>query len=79
MVMSEIFGTIIALILFFGIPLLIFVWFIVSLVKYIKARREDESYMESRKMALLSLILSSFFILALIALVVLFSMAIAHM
>lgn len=79
MSISEIFGTIIALILFFGIPLLIFVWFIVSLIKYIKARKEDEPYMESRKMALLSLILSSFFILALVALVILFSMSIAHM
>ena len=83
---EEIYQVIVPLLIFFGIPLIILIWFIISLVKYVKARK-DEACMAGRKMALVSLLLSSFFILvliaffilALIALVILFSMDIAHM
>ncbi len=77
--LGEIYGIIMSGLIFFGIPIGILVWFIVSMVKYIKARKEDEPYMSSRQFALVSLILSSFFMIMLIALVVLFSMSIAHM
>ena len=76
---SEIYGIIMSVLIFFGIPIGILVWFIVSIVKYIKVRKEDEPYMSSRQFALVSLVLSSFFMVMLIALVIFFSMAIAHM
>ncbi len=64
----------------FGVPLAVLIWFIVSLIKYLTTpAQEVELRKRRRTMLIFSGVLTAVFVLAIVGLIALVMMSIAHM
>lgn len=77
---GEIIFNIMIYLMIFGVPLAVLIWFVVSLIKYFTTpAQEAELRKRRRKMLIFSGILTAVFVLAIVGLIVLVMMSIAHM
>lgn len=73
-------STVMIYLMLFGLPLAVLIWFVVSLVQFLKTPKDDEKLRKERKTALItSGVLSAILAVAITALMILVMMAISHM
>lgn len=64
----------------FGIPAASLIWFIVSFVRYLKAPKSDKELRKKRQLPLIiSAIVFAVLLFAILAIIILFAMAMSHM
>ncbi len=77
---GEIISEIMVYLMIFGVPLAVLIWFIVSLIKYLTTpAQEVELRKRRRTMLIFSGVLTAVFVLAIVGLIALVMMSIAHM
>lgn len=78
--MAEWLSTVMSCLALFGFPLAVMIWFVVSLVQFLKTPKEDEKLRKQRRTELIiSGVLTAILAVAIIALMILVMMAISHM
>ncbi len=77
---GEIIFNIMIYLMIFGVPLATLIWFIVSLIKYLTTPAQEVELRKTRRtMLIFSGVLTAFFALVIVGLIVLVMMSIAHM
>lgn len=64
---------------FLGVPTAIIIWFIVSLILYIRTPKNSEKYKTRKLLLILSLVATGLLVLAVLALMILMLLALTYM
>lgn len=76
--MSEISGIIIE-ILFFAIPIGCLIWFLISLIRFLKTPKDDPNRKKRMKMLVISAVPTALICISFVVLLILIGLAVAHM
>lgn len=64
---------------FFGIPLAVFIWFIISIVKLVRTPKDDERRKKHLIAVIVSAVIFSVMLLVFVAICILFMIELSHM